>query len=53
MTNYKNIDERWGDYVKVTVDDYRIQASLFGVDAEIVEQDDGIYIDGKLVTKTI
>ena len=54
MKKYKNIDERWGDAVEVTADDYRHQAGLFGCDADdIEERADGIYIYGKLVAEAV
>ena len=50
MKKYKNVNEKWGDAVDVTVEDYRQQAAIFGCDAgDIQERDDGIYIDGERV----
>jgi hypothetical protein len=50
---YRNTDEKWGDAVEVTAEDYRKQALIFGVDAEIEELDDGIYVDGERVAESI
>ncbi len=50
---YRNISEKWGDAVEVTAEDYRKQALVWGVVAQIEELDDGIYIDGERVAEPI
>ena len=51
MKTYINTSENWGDSTPVTAQDYRDQAAAFGVDVEIDEREDGIYIDGHLVAE--
>lgn len=50
---FKNISETWGDAIEVTADDYKKQAAAFGVDVEITQDADGIYIDGEMVAEPI
>ena len=53
MSKYRNISERWGDNVPVTVHDYRVQSELFGMAFSDIEErvGDGIYIDGERVAE--
>jgi len=53
MTTYRNISDRWGECVEVTADDYRQQAATYGLVVEIEEREDGIYIDGERVARTL
>ena len=50
---YKNIDERWGDAVEITVQDYHDVAKYFDRTVEVEERDDGLYINGKQVARVI
>ena len=49
--SYTNVSDKWGEAVEVTADDYRKQAEVFGVEVEIDERTDGIYIDDELVAE--
>ena len=50
MKTYINDSEKWGDRVPVSLDDYRTQASAFGLPESVVEETaDGIYVDGERV----
>jgi hypothetical protein len=51
MTTYRNISEAWGDAVGgLTVDDYRRQALVFGIDpSSITADDDHVYADGQII----
>jgi len=50
---YVNESEEWGGSVEVTVADYVEQARVFGMEIDIEERADGIYIDGRRVAELI
>jgi hypothetical protein len=43
------VSDKWGDEIVCSVADYERQAEIFGCEAEIESNDDGVWIDGELV----
>jgi len=50
---YRNIDDRWGDPVEVTADDYRELSEIYGERAEVEQREDGIYVNGECVAEAV